>query len=554
MTSLQARNAWTVRPSLLLAAAAVLFILLMVCANLASLLTGRAIERRREMAVRSALGSGRRRLIHQLITENVLLALLGTAVGLFFAFGLIHAFIALNPFQLLPQNPITLDGRALLFAALLALVAAALFGCVPAIEASRLDINEVIKGESRSYSGTARAIRVRGALVIAQIALSFALLIGCALMLGTFERVAHQPLGFQPAGLDVASISVPQQIGSNPNKRDAFYRSVLLSIRSIPGVTAAGLTNVVPLMGAGSSPFAIEGRVTPAALAKWPKAGKALVTTGYFAALDLPLLKGRRFSVYDTRNSRPVVIFNEAAARRWFGNANPLGRRIRLHNEKIWRTIVGVVGNTDYSLWKTIGWQTAPELYIPQDQSTASGFHFHVYIAWIYIRSRTPLARDTVEAALHRVHPRVPMSFQTMAEEIADAERQPRLRTDVLAGAAGLALLLAALGIYGVVSQSVAQRKREIGIRIAMGALSVDVLRLILQQALRLAIAGIAAGALCAFSLSRAVSSFLYGVAPTSIWVWIAAIVVLFSATVAAALIPARRAAKVDPMAALRCD
>ncbi|MGH6876996.1 MAG: ABC transporter permease, partial [Rhizomicrobium sp.] len=183
VTRLQVRNTWIVRPSLLLAAAAVLFILLMLCANLASLLTGRSIERRREMAVRSALGSGRRRLIQQLITENVFLALLGAASGLFVAFAAIHAFTALNPFEILPQNPITLDGHAVLFAALLAFAAAALFGCVPALEASRLNINEVIKGESRSSSCNAQAMRIRGALVVAQVAISFALLIGCALML-----------------------------------------------------------------------------------------------------------------------------------------------------------------------------------------------------------------------------------------------------------------------------------------------------------------------------------------------------------------------------------
>lgn len=555
VTSLQARNAWIVRPSLMLIAAAVLFLLLMVCANLASLLTGRAIERRREMAVRSALGSGRRRLIQQLIVENLLLALAGTALGLFLAFASIHAFVALNPFQLLPQNPITIDGRALLFAAALAVFAAALFGCVPALEASRLDVNAVLKGESRSYSGSARAMRLRGVLVVAQIAISFALLIGCALMLGTFERLAHHPLGFQPAGLDVASVSVPKDIANNADQRDAFYRNILQSVKSIPGVTAAGITNVAPLNGAGSSPFAIEGRPTPSSLAKWPKAGKALVAGGYFAALDLPLLKGRRFSGYDTKISQPVVILNAAAARRWFGNANPVGKRIRLKDEKIWRTIVGVAGNADSRLWKTIGWKSDPQMYIPQDQSAASGFHYAMNYAWIYIRSRTPLSRNTIEAALRRVHPLVPfVDFQTMVRFISNAERQPRLRTTVLLSAAGFALLLAALGIFGVVSQSVAQRKREIGIRIAMGALSGDVLRLVLRQALRMAIAGIAAGAIAAFFLSRAVSSFLYGVAPTSPWVWLAAVLVLLGATIAAALLPARRAAKVDPMAALRYE
>jgi ABC-type antimicrobial peptide transport system permease subunit len=232
-----------------------------------------------------------------------------------------------------------------------------------------------------------------------------------------------------------------------------------------------------------------------------------------------------------------------------------LGRHIRLHNEKTWRTVVGVVGNTDSRLFKSIGWKTSPEIYIPQDQSLTSGDHFVANYAWIYMRSRVPLSRGAIEEAVRRVNASVPVTeFQTMASELAEAERQPRLRTNVLAGAAGLALLLAVLGIYGVISQSVAQRRREIGIRIAMGALSSDVLRLVLRQALRLAVFGVAAGALCAFLLSRTLSSFLYGVAPTSAWIWLAAVVVLLGATVAAALIPARRAAKTDPMTALRYE
>ncbi|HEX7359564.1 MAG TPA: ABC transporter permease [Bryobacteraceae bacterium] len=552
---LQDANTRTIRPSLFLVAGAVLFILLMVCANLASLLTGRAIERRKEMAVRSALGSGRRRLIQQLITENMLLALLGTALGIFVAFGVIHAFVALNPLGVLPQTPITLDGRAILFAAVLAVVAAVLFGFVPALEASRLDVNQVIKGESRSHSGSMQAIRIRSGLVVAQLTLSFALLIGCALMLGTLERAEHQALGFQPQGLGSVSITVPPAIAKNANRRIAFYRNVLENVNSIPGVTASGLTNIPALNDAGSAAFAIEGKPTPSSLRAWPKVGEALVTPGYFGALDLPLLKGRRFSEYDTKHSQPVVIFNEAAARKWFGLANPLGKQIRLHSEKVWRSIVGVVGTTESRVWARPGWQTTAEMYVPQAQSAKGRYNTVAAFVWVYIRSRTPLSRNTVKAALGRVNPPVPTGqFQTMVESIANTERQPRLRTTVLTCAAGLALLLAVLGIYGVVSQSVAQRKREIGIRIAMGALSSDILRLILHQALRLAIFGVAAGALCAFFLSRTLSSFLYGVAPTSVWIWLAAVFVLLAATIAAALIPARRAAKVDPMAALRYE
>ncbi|MGH9619568.1 MAG: ADOP family duplicated permease [Bryobacteraceae bacterium] len=552
---LQDANTRTIRPSLFLVAGAVLFILLMVCANLASLLTGRAIERRREMAVRSALGSGRRRLIQQLITENVLLALLGTALGIFVAFAAIHAFVALNPLGVLPQTPITLDGRAILFTAVLAIAAAALFGFVPALEASRLNLNDLLKGESRSYSGNMQAIRIRSGLVVAQLAISFSLLIGCALMLGTLERAEHQALGFRAQGLGSVSIEVPPAIANNAGRRIAFYRNVLENVNSIPGVTAAGLTNIPALNNPGSSRFAIEGRPTPSSLKAWPNAGEALVTLGYFVALDLPLLKGRKFSEYDTKNSQPVVILNEAAARKWFGLANPLGKRIRLHGEKIWRTIVGVAGNAESRIWSTPGWQMASEMYIPQDQSAKGRYNTVAAFVWVYIRSRTPLSRNTVKAALRRVNPPVPTGqFQTMAESIASTERQPRLRTTVLTGAAALALLLAVLGIYGVVSQSVVQRKREIGIRIAMGALSSDILRLVLRQALRLALFGVAAGALCAFLLSRTLSSFLYGVAPTSAWIWLAAVFVLLGAMIAAALIPARRAAKVDPMTALRYE
>ncbi len=553
VTNLQKDNTRNVRASLWLSAAALGFVLLIVCANVGSLLLGRTRQRQREMAIRAALGSGRARIVRQLLTESAAITAVGAVGGVSIACAALRIFAAANPFGRMPQHAIAVDSRALAFTLLAGLVSTVFFGLAPALEASRVDLNQAMRASARGIAGGRGAFQLRGLLVSGQVALSLVLVVGAALMTQTLERLQSQPLGFRAAGVTVATIAIPKDRWNNPSGRRLVYDQLLRRFDSTSGVEAAAISNTPPLGAGFEDRFAIDGAPAPSEDTA-PKAGLQTITRGYFPALGIPLLAGRAFAVEDSPDSTPVAIVNRNAAERWFGWRGAVGARIQLHGEKSWRTIIGVAGDTSYTFYNTLEWLTGPKIYVPAKQSANERISPVASEVYLLIRGRAMTA-ETARDLLKQVGEDLRLGrLQSLPEMVAEVVRQPRLRTRVLAAIAALSLALASIGIYGVMAQSVVQRTQEIGIRMALGARARDLVRMVVGQGLRLALMGIAAGVLAALAMTRVIASLLYGVKPTDIATFIAAALLLLTAVVLAGLIPARAAARVDPMIALRQD
>ncbi|HEV8038215.1 MAG TPA: ABC transporter permease [Bryobacteraceae bacterium] len=545
VSNLQRDNTRNVRASLSLAAAALGFILLIVCANVGSLLLGRTLQRQREIAIRAALGSGRRRIIRQLLIEGAVITALGAATGVLIAYAGIRTFAAVNPFGRMPPNAIALDWRALAFTLLASLASTLIFGLAPALEAARVDLNQAMRASTKAIAGGPGAFRLRGWLVSGQVALSMVLVVGAALLTETLLRLESQPLGFRTNGVTVASVGIPKDHWDNVRDR------LLDKLRSTTGVDSAAITNFTPLGSGAENRFSIDGQPAPSEDLT-PKAATQSVTPGYFQTLGIPLIGGRPFNGHDKRDSDPVVIINRNAAQHWFGTREPLGARVKLHDEKTWRTVVGVVGDTLYTFYNTLEWLTGPRIFVPSTQVPAESLSPVAREVYLVVHGR-PLTVDTMRALLKAVDPDLHLGrLRSLLDLVDEVVQQPRLRTRVLAALAAMSLLLAAIGIYGVMAQSVIQRTQEIGIRTALGARPGDLVRMVVGQGVRLALVGIVIGVVGALALTRIISSLLYGVNPTDAATYIAAAFVLLGAVLLAALIPARTAARVDPMVALR--
>jgi putative ABC transport system permease protein len=555
VTGLQADNSRTVRLTLLSLSAAVAFVLLIACANLAGLLLARAARRRQEMAIRAALGSGRPRLLAQLLTESLLLALIGAAVGLLLAYAGVRAFVAINPLGVLPSNTIAVDARALGFTLALTLLTTALFGLLPALRASHADLNAVLKSGSRGASDGASSRRALNAMVTAQMALTVVLLIGAGLMIKTLLRLRAEPLGFRAENVTVAKLTLPAEVAAQANQLNSLYDRVLEKVAAIPGVQSAAITNAMPLLGAPNTSCvlpAIEGQDQPPPN-NAPRCGGAIVTPDYFSTLSIPLLRGRAFSAHDHERAEQVVIIDELIARSAFPGQDPVGRRIRTGNDSPWRTIIGVFGATRSTWPRAFAWRDSPRFFLPHRQSSGPSLGPVAKSVWIYLRATRQPAIAELRQAVSSVDDNVVIAnLQSMREVVAKATRQPLLRT-VLSGCfAVLALLLAALGVYGVVSQSVAQRTREIGIRMALGARPRDAMTLVVRQGMTGALIGVAGGLAASFALARLSSSLLYGVSATDPATFVLIPVLLTGVALLAAVIPARRSVKVNPITALR--
>ncbi len=553
VSNLQTDNTRNVRASLSLAAATLGFILLIVCANVGSLFLGRTLQRRREMAIRAALGSGRRRIVRQLLMESAVITVLGATAGVVIAYAGIRIFTALNPFGRMPPNAIALNWRALAFTLLASLASTLLFGLAPALEAARVDLNQVMKAGSRNVAGGPAVFRLRGFLVSGQVALSLMLVVGAALMAETLVRLESQPLGFRINGVTLARVGIPKERWNDVPSRRLIYDRLLDKLKSTPGVESAAISNATPLDGAVEDRFSIEGQPMSSE-DQIPKAGTQSVTPGYFRTLDIPLIAGRRFTEQDKEDSNPVVIINRNAAERWFGGRKAIGARIKLHNDKAWRTVVGISGDTLYTFYNTLEWLNGPRIFIPSRQAGDEHISPVAREVNVIIQGR-PITAETARVVLKFVDPDLHLGqFRSLPELVSDAVQQPRIRSRLLAALAGLSLLLAAIGIYGVMAQSVIQRTQEIGIRMALGARTGDLVRMVVAQGARLALGGIAVGVLGALALTRIIAGLLYGVKPTDAATFIAAALVLLVAVLLAALVPARAAARVDPMVALRQD
>ncbi len=535
------------RPLLLLALA-VAFVLLIACANLSSLLLARAAARQREIAIRAALGAGRLRLLRQLLTESLLLAGGGGLLGALLAVGSFEFLQRLVPEELTLQINPQLNGRVLLATLLAALVAGLLFGLAPAWQASRVNLNQALK-QGGAQSGFGGPRRLRDALVIGEVALALVLLIGAGLLIQTLYHMHSQYAALRPESLLTARTALPDYKYKEQSQRTAFYTQVLARVRALPGVVSAGYTTSAPLeWKGGASNLTLEGKqATPDSNRN---ANHRQVTEDYLQTLGVPLRSGRYFNALDHEGTQRVAIVNETMARKYWPGEEALGKRFKLGeaaSRQPWLTIVGIVADV---CQEAMDAPVSPEMYLPQRQSYA------------YFAPRELVVRAAVEpltlaaavrAAVHAVDPDQPVAnIQTMEDILSGNSSMRRAVMLLWSAFAALALLLAALGLYGVLSYFVTQHTPEIGIRMALGARSGDVLRLVLRQGMRLVGCGVAAGWLGALTLARLMKSLVFGIGATDPLTFALVPLLLGVVALAACWIPARRATRVDPLVALR--
>jgi putative ABC transport system permease protein len=543
-----------VRRALLVILGAVAFVLLIAAANVANLQLARAASREREMAVRLALGANRWRVVRQLLTESLLLAAMGGVVGLLLALWGIDLFRTLGPDNLPRLQEVSLDGRVLGFTMFAALLSSLIFGLAPALQSSRVELNESLKEGGRAGTESHGRKRLRGLLVVAEVALTLVLLVGAGLLLKSFLRLQDVNPGFQPDHLLTAQISLPPARYNEEQKIIAFHQELINRLRKQPGVQAVGLSmSLPPNLLQISNPFGIEGRPLPPGQAR-PLAEEMTISPDYFTALGVPLLRGRFFTDADQAGAPQVLIINEAMARRYFPNEDPIGKRLQTGDpnpNSPWETIVGVVGNVKYTGLEA---EETPTLYVPY---TTPG-----WVTWsrtMYLVVRTAAEPLGLSAALRQqvreLDQDLPVvDLRTMEQVLHESVTEPRFRASLLGLFAAVALLLAAIGIYGVISYAVTERTHEIGIRMALGAQSGNVLRLVIVQGMKLALVGVAIGLVASFALTRLMKTLLFEVSATDPLTFVGIAVLLTSVALLACWLPARRATKVDPMVALRCE
>jgi predicted permease len=538
-----------VRPALGVLAGAVGFVLLIACANVAGLLLARATQRAMDTAVRLALGAGRARLVRHGLLEALLLSLAGGVLGLGLAHWGVDAIVASSPPGLAGLEQAGPDARVLVFAGLVSLLTAGLFGLVPAAQAANPSLGTLLGSGVRTSGGPARA-RARRVLVVAEIAMAHVLLVGAGLMLATLVRLRSVDAGFDDTNLLTFQLSLSDARYREPHRRRAFYDGVLAGARRLPGVSAAGAVMRLPLAeGAVNRGLRIEGRPAPQA-GEDHSVDYQTVSATYFAAARIPLRKGRALRDADAEGAPRVVVLNEAAARRFFPNEDPLGRRVGLgdgDDPARWRTVVGVVGDVRH---RALDQAAAPAAFAPYRQDRES-WNMMSFVLRTSVDPRT--LAPAVGPLVRGVDPEQPVSNVRTMDEVRDAAvLRPRFLATVLAAFAGSAVLLAAIGIYGLMAYTTAQRTQELGVRMALGASRRAVLGLVLAEGARLAVAGVALGLAAALALSRVLAGLLFAVRATDPLTLAAVSLVVAAVAALAAWLPARRAAGVDPARALR--
>jgi predicted permease len=537
---------WSARTALLVLLGAVSFMLLIACVNVANLLLGRAAARRKEMAVRTALGAGRLRLAQQLLTESLMLSLAGGALGLLIAKWGTGLLVSLSPSNIPRVEQAGLDARVLVFTLLVSALAGLLFGLVPALQASEVDLNDALKSGGNATAGARRSF-TRSALVVAEVALSLVLLVGAGLLIKSFVRLSEVELGFDPQHVVAADISLPYRYDTSP-KRVEFYRQLLARVGALPGVSAAALSQSVPLSGEEfGTQFTIPERQSSQGREKYG-AIYHRVSSQYLSVMGIRLLKGRGLTEGDTADAPGVALINEVMARKYFPGEDPVGKRIVIdRSPPLSLEIVGVVSDLRYV---TPTLEPYSEIYV----SYLADPLYHMSLAVRASGDPTALV-SAVRAQVTELDGDVPLAnVKTMERYVADSLSPQRFSALLLTLFACAALALAALGVYGVISGSVTQRAREIGIRIALGARGSDVLRMVVRQGMTLALAGVGAGLLGALALTRLMSSLLYGVSAIDPLTFAGVSLLLLAVAFVACLLPARRATKVDPMVALRYE
>jgi putative ABC transport system permease protein len=538
-----------IRPVLIVLLIAVGFVLLIACANVANLLLARATARQKEIAIRQALGANRARLIRQLLTESLLLALMSGAAGLLLALWSVDLIVRLNESNIPRAAEVGIDGRVLVFTLLVSLVTAILFGLIPALQTSKIDLQGALKEGGRG--STAGNPHVRRALVVVEIALALVLLIGAGLMIKSFIRLQNVNPGFDPENVLTAEISLPAFKYRERAQISSFFQQVIEQIKNSPGVESAGGISSLPLTGSGwSGSFNIEGRPVAPGQAE-PHTALRAITPDYFKAMKIPLIDGRYFDERDRADSGRVVIIDQTLAEHYFPDENPLGKRVEFGmagpNGPTWREVVGVVGRVRH---KSLDAELKDHLYFPHTQSPESG------MVLVVRTSIDPVSvTSAVRGAVASVDKDQPVYRVTTMEQVrSDSVSRKRLSMLLLAIFAAVALILAAVGIYGVMSYTVTERTHEIGIRMALGAKAGDVLKLVVGQGMALALAGVVIGVIAALVLTRFMESLLFGVAATDSTTFMLISVLLAGVALLACYIPARRATRVDPMIALRYE
>ena len=546
------------KTALLVLLAAVGLVLLIACSNLASLLMARASARRKEMAVRTALGAGRTRLIRQLLTENMLLAAAGGILGILGAWWSIDLVLRLSPSDLPRAGEINIDTRVLAFTVAVSLLAGIVFGLAPAIQATRVDLIAVLKGGTTGSTGGASSNRTRSTLVVAEIAISLVLLIGAGLLVKSFQRLQSVSPGFNAQGLLLVRLSLPQSRYSKSEDCGTFYDNLVTRVGALPSVESIGLTNVVPLSATNvRTDFTIVGRA-PASPTDVPAAQNRLVSSAYFHTMGITVLKGREFAEFDTSRSQPVAVIDKAMAEQYWPAENPIGSHLKIDDGGSAAArdaeIIGVVENV-----KNFGLdeEPTPTIYSPFSQMPEASLGFFLNRMNLVVRtSSEPLSlAQSVRSAVQSIDKDVPASSARSLDQFISASVAPRRFNLLLFGVfAGIALLLSVAGVYGVISYSVSQSTREIGIRMALGARPGDVLKGVLAQGMRLVVMGVSIGIVGAFALTRVISGLLYGVSATDPATFSGVSIMLAIVALGACFVPARRATKVDPMKAIRYE
>jgi putative ABC transport system permease protein len=552
VTDLHQQAVGNVKTLLLVLLGAVGFVLLIGCANVANLLLAKAAGRRREVAIRTALGAGRLRLVRQLLTESLLLGLVGGAVGLLIAYWLTQLMIQFSPGDVPRLAEAELNLPVLAFTFAISILTGLLFGLAPALQVSKANLNTDLKEGSRGAAAFRRS-RVRSVLVVAEVALSLVLLAGAGLLLRSFVKLRGVPLGFNPDHLLTMSIALPEARYESKVQVQSFYNVLLEHAQSLPDVKSAAAATGLPLMGQWDIVITPEGRADT---------GEKSLTTAFFAGvtpsfhrtLGISLLRGRLFAESDSQKSPPVAVINESMARRYWPNQDALGKRFKwgpADSTRTWHTVVGVVADLKQN---NIAADIGPGVYLPIPQMPQDSSIHGFYLA-VRTSSDPAAIVSNLRQIVRSLDPEVPLfQVRTMQDVLSESVAPRRFNMLLLAAFAGLALLLASIGIYGVMSYSVSQYTHEIGIRMALGARAADVLQLIVRQGMALVLIGLAVGAAGALALTRVMASLLFDVKPWDPLTLTSVSMLLAAVAFAASYIPARRATRVDPMIALRYE
>jgi putative ABC transport system permease protein len=537
-----------VRASLLVLMAAVGLVLLIACANVANLLLVRASERQQEMGVRMALGASRWRLARQLLTESVLLALAGGAAGLALTPWALRWLVAIASKSLPRTVSTSLDARALLVMLAVALATGILFGLAPAMQARGVRNWAALKS-ARSTEGS-QSKRLRRALVMGETALSLILLAGAGLLMRSFEKILKIDPGFRPEGVLTMRVALPDAVYGKPEQIRGFYDALLDRVQKLPGVRSAGAVSLIPLGGQNSSgTLTIDSQSVPLEDTA-PEADQRVATTGYFASMGISLVRGRYFEDRDADTAPPVAIVDESLAQLYWPNQDPIGKRVHMGDRSSkapWITVVGVVRHVRN---RTLEARSRVEVYFPEQQVPFSAMTLTV------LASGNPMSlAPTIQREVTAIDPDLPIyRVRTMSEVMGESVARRRLALVLLAVFAGLALLLASVGIYGVTSYVVAQGRQEIGLRMALGSGRGQVMRLMIGQAMRTILAGLGIGVLLALVLTRLIGGMLFAVRPADPLALGGAAVLLIAVAFLAIFIPARRASRMNPMEALRYE